>query len=360
MSVYSDHEVITVAKASKEHVRQSEGSILELRDGTFLIGWLQYGGDGHDEGRNALCLMNSPDGGRTWGCFRVFAEPGPDFRNIESISLIRAENGDILLFYRQIYTPKGGDGPDLAAGFLARSADEGASFGVPRTIWDKTPFYPASSSMRRLRNGRLYLPGEYHDGKFPIEDGSKDNWSKGEKIHLKPYYSDDDGETWIFCKDKLSLPMRGAMEPSVAELADGRLIMVMRNQLGSLFKSHSSDMGETWSKPQTTGLRIPESCPVVSNIPGSDKILFIWNNSEYDPFFDHCGVRYPLTAAISKDGVTFTDFWDIETDRRIYTNPGVSWTKDGVCLVNYWTCVYLSDGNWGPPDLRLSRFKVTA
>ena len=156
--------------------------------------------------------------------------------------------------------------------------------------------------------------------------------------------------------------MRGAMEPFVAELNDGRLIMVIRNQLGSAFKSYSEDQGENWSLPQTTGLVAPESCPYVTNIPGSDKIMVIWNNSEYNMHFrSHYGKRSPLTAAISADGgVTFSDFWDIETDPKIaFSNPGITWTKDGVCLLTYWVCPYSE--HWvmdGLIDLRLARFRV--
>jgi sialidase-1 len=356
MPVFSEREVITIAKADRENVRQSEGSIIELKDGRFLVVWQRFGADGRDEGRNALCAMVSKDGGRTWGNFRVLTGTGPGFQNIQSNSLIRAKNGDILLLYRKVYEQEKGC-PELSAGFMARSSDEGETFGEPWMIWDRRPgAYPASSALRRLKSGRLLLPCQYEEGRFTEEQ----SWSNGAKLHVRPAWSDDDGETWTFYGSNISLPMRGAMEPSAAELADGRLIMVMRNQLGSLFKCYSADGGETWTKPQTTGLKTPESCPVVSNVPGGNKILCIWNNADYDPEQDHFGVRYPLTAALTTDGVTFTDFWDIETGRRIYTNPCVAWTKDGVCLVNYWTCEYLSDGSWGPPDLRLARFRINA
>jgi len=61
--------------------------------------------------------------------------------------------------------------------------------------------------------------------------------------------------------------------------------MVIRNQLGSLFKAYSADGGESWRLPQTTRLNIPEYCPYVADIPDSDKIMVIWNNSEYNPGF---------------------------------------------------------------------------
>ena len=48
---------------------------------------------------------------------------------------------------------------------------------------------------------------------------------------------------------------------SIVELRDGRLLMHMRTQLGAVFQSDSTDGGATWSKPQTTGLRAPQSMP---------------------------------------------------------------------------------------------------
>jgi sialidase-1 len=197
---------------------------------------------------------------------------------------------------------------------------------------------------------------------MPVMYTEGEVWSPTEKCHVRVIYSDDDCATWVFGQQNISLPMRGAMEPFIAELGDGRLIMVMRNQLGSLFKSYAADRGASWSLPQTTGLSIPESCPYVTNLPGSDSIMVVWNNAEYNMHWrSHYGKRSPLTAAISSDGgVTFTDFWDIENDpETAFSNPGITWTRDGVCLLTYWVCPY--DKQWrlsGPINLCMARFRV--
>ena len=243
--------------------------------------------------------------------------------------------------------------PRLSTAYMIRSADEGKTFSQPDTIWERDTFTLSNSCIKRISSGRVILPACYMEG---------DYGRSNERIHVRVLHSDDDCRTWIYGQQNISLPMRGAMEPFVAELADGRLIMVMRNQLGSMFKSYSTDRGERWSLPQTTGLSIPESCPNVTEIPGSNKIMMIWNNAEYNMHWrSHYGKRTPLTAAISADGgVTFTDFWDIETDPKIaFSNPGITWTKDGVCLLTYWACPYNED--WvmsGLVDLRLARFRV--
>ena len=165
-------------------------------------------------------------------------------------------------------------------------------------------------------------------------------------------YSDDGGRTWQPSGERIFLPMRGAGEPHVEETRDGRVLMVMRNELGSLFMSESADEGMTWSKPQTTGLRTPESCPELSRIPGTGDLLMIWNNSDYDPgFFSHYGKRSPLTAAVSCDeGRTWEHVRDIEDDpSHAFSNPGCRFITAGKAVLNYWTCEYLP--NWAMQDI---------
>ena len=352
---YYDREIITVCKADEDLPRHSEASIIELKDSSLLMAWQRFErsrfGSG-DEAPSTISLMNSSDGGRTWGNFRVAAERDENSVNVYSPNFLRLKNRDILLLFMR-YNQLTPGMPQLATAYTIRSRDEGKTFSPPEPIWQRERFGFSNSCMMRLSSGRVILPAQYAEG---------DLWSSSEKSHVRVFYSDDDCNTWVFGEKNISLPMRGAMEPFVAELKDGRLIMVMRNQLGSLFKSYSTDQGENWSHPQTTGLSIPESCPYVTNIPGSDKIMVIWNNAEYNMHWrSHYGKRSPLTAAISADGgVTFTDFWDIETDPKIaFSNPGITWTKDGVCLLTYWVCPYSE--NWimnGLIDLRLARFRV--
>ena len=344
---YYDVEISTLCKADYDYPRHSEASIIELKDGTLLVAWIRFERSPHgsgDGGPTTIPLMNSSDGGRTWGNLRIGAQRDQSNANVYSPNFLRLQNGDILLIYKNYY---GSIIPATIYGI--RSSDEGKTFSAPEPILERTPFHISNSCVKRLSSGRIILPVEQ------IED---DLW----RGQVRVCYSDDDCRTFTIGQKKIELPMRGASEPFVAELKDRRLIMVMRNQLGSLYKSYSSDMGESWSPPQPTVLTVPESCPYVTNIPGSDKIMVIWNNAKYDVNFrSHYGKRSPLTAAISDDGgVTFTDFWDIETDPKIaFSNPGITWTKDGVCLLTYWACPYSED--WvmnGMIDLKLARFRV--
>jgi sialidase-1 len=141
------------------------------------------------------------------------------------------------------------------------------------------------------------------------------------------------------------------MEPHVEETGDGRVLMVMRNQLGKLYFSESSDEGATWSEPWASELITPESCPELTRIPGTGDLLLIWNHHYDASFRSHFGKRSPLTSAISKDhGKSWQSLRDIETDpSRAFSNPGCRFTRDGKAIVNYWTCEYLPD--WRMQDV---------
>jgi sialidase-1 len=196
--------------------------------------------------------------------------------------------------------------------------------------------------VKRLASGRLLLPVS------PAVPGDHGPWGK---YAVTVLFSDDDGRTWSEAANRLTLPKRGAMEPHVEQAGDGRVLMVMRNQLGTLHLSESTDDGRHWSEPKSISLTAPESCPELTRIPSTGDLLMIWNNT-FDPQFrSHYGKRSPLSAAVSKDhGRTWQHVRDIETDpKRAFSNPGCRFTRGGRAILNYWTCEYLPD--WRIQDM---------
>ena len=342
---------VTVVKSAEGNPRNDTASVVRLKNGRLMIVWHKYHESpegGSDFGDCSVYSKTSGDEGLTWENERQLVPVNPGDLNVQAPALCRLPDNELLLICMRAHAR------NSSSMELFRSQDDGETFTHGAFVWERNSgqwLQGGASCLLRLKSGRLLIP--FHGG-----TGDQASQHNIEKCFI----SDDSGKTWRLSAGSIDLPMRGAMEPFVAELKDGRLIMVMRNQLGSLFKSYSTDQGKSWNHPQTTGLSIPESCPYVTNIPGSDKIMVIWNNAEYNMHWrSHYGKRSPLTAAISADGgVTFTDFWDIETDPNIaFSNPGITWTRDGVCLLTYWVCPYSND--WimnGFIDLRLARFRV--
>ena len=328
--------VVVVAEASAEFPRHSEPAILERRDGTLFMVWQEYvasGREGEDNAPNRLAAMESSDEGRTWGHHHVLVERAPGDVNVYSPNLLKLPGGEWLFIYFRYHKLESGQPPDVSA-YACRSSDEGRTFSAPAAIWQHQPVAFASGVVKRLHDGRIILPVGRQTGAI---------WCATDHEVLGSYVSDDDGRTWQAGQTWVDLPLRGAMEAHVEELRDGRILLVMRTQLGSVFRSHSEDRGLTWSKPQTTGLQSPESCPELIRIPSTGDLLLVWNHSPYDPGFgSHYGKRSPLTVAVSRDeGATWTHLRDVETDpERAFSNPVCFITSRDQVVLMYWTCRY--------------------
>ena len=326
--------IITLAASTPDFTRKGEGDVIELKDGRLMLVYMEFRGTGSDEAKTRFVSQESADRGKTWLGHRVIAETEPGDMNVYSPNLIRSSDGGILLiFMRQHETS-----PPTSTHHAWKSTDEGRTF-KPWSVFGKgTTYNVCNAVVKRMKSGRLLLPVT-----FTHETGP----GYGGVVLL----SDDDGLTWSEAKNRISLPMRGVMEPHVEQASDGRVLMVVRNQLGSIQMSESLDDGLTWTLPKSTGLKSPESCPELTRIPSTGDLLVVWNNS-YDPkFFSHFGKRSPLTAAVSRDnGKTWQHLRDIETDpKRAFSNPGCRFLQDGTAILNYWTCEYLP--NWAMQDV---------
>jgi hypothetical protein len=348
-----DLYIQTVVSATAELPRHSEASILELKDKRLLMAWQRHEkstfGAG-DQAPSTIALMNSDDNGRTWHSLRIAAGMIPGCVNVYSPALYRCADGSISLFFKR-YTHLVGGEPILCNYYRIDSRNEGESWSEEQTIWENQPYGAINHGVSRLASGATLLPIQ----RTEAWGGPKD---RGIVSCLR---SEDDLRTWTE-SNRISVPMRGLAEPCVAQHADGSLHMVMRTQLGSVFHSFSTDDGRSWSKPQTTGLHAPESCPCIVTVPGSNAQIVVWNNSEYDMnWISHYGKRTPLTLAVSEDGLrTFSDPFDIETDpNRAFTNPAITVTSDGLFLLSYWSSPYSKEGYFGGMiDLKLASFRL--
>ena len=102
-------------------------------------------------------------------------------------------------------------------------------------------------------------------------------------------YSDDDGDTW-----KVSAPLtvpdhrpggvhkgarwnHGAAEPTVVELRDGRIWMLLRTSLDYLYESYSHDGGETWEPTRPSRFYATTTMPTIGRL-SDGRILLVWNN----------------------------------------------------------------------------------
>lgn len=341
---------VDVVPATAEHPRNDSASIVQLEDGSLFMVWIQMHAselEGHDEAPSSIASMRSGDDGRTWGEHRIEVAPREGELSVYNPSLLLLPDGDLLFFYLT-YHCLDFDKPLESSGFIKRSSDGGRTWSEPIVLWDHDAYGSANHTLTRLSSGRLLKSVEY----VPIR-----GLVSGKGHRSGCFYSDDNGESWSPPAQMIELPLRGCMESHVAETNDGELVMVVRNQIGSVFAARSRDGGETWSYPQTTGLTAPESMPSLTRIPTTGHLLLVWNNSEYIFGYNHSGKRTPLTVAVSADGGhTWECRKDIEDRPDMeFSNVAVSYTAGGETIVTYFTSV-MNDPN--PPG-RFGRHRMS-
>lgn len=149
------------------------------------------------------------------------------------------------------------------------------------------------------------------------------------------YYSDDHGKSWKKSA-QIEVPHHkpggfhkgtrwnhGAVEPTIVELQDGHLWMIIRTAQDNHWESFSNNNGESWSKPKPSRFYGTITMPTFQRLNNGD-LLFIWSNTTPLPerknvrgvWEDVFTNRDAIHAALSKDdGKTWFGF------REIYLNP---------------------------------------
>lgn len=166
-----------------------------------------------------------------------------------------------------------------------------------------------------------------------------------EKLQTFVFYSDDDGHHW----EKSAVPIgptfkvmghhakprweNNAVEPTIMELNDGRLWMILRTSMDNLYESFSTDYGATWSNSVPTRFYSTLTMPTLFRLQDGRIILFsnfttplpevdrsddtsIREEQRTGSWEDVFTNRDVLHAAISNDdGNTWSGF------RELYLNP---------------------------------------
>ncbi len=326
---------VTIAEGTAEFPRNSEGDVIALPDGRLLACWSRFYGGAADDAGAHIAARYSDDGGHTWSEPFVLQE-NVGAQNVMSASFLRERtSGDILFFYGVKNSRT-----DLKF-YCCRSADEARTWSEPVLV---TPFdaYNVMNNARvvQLSTGRLLAPVAYCNSV----------WSPAEHFRTVMFYSDDSGRTWHKAPGEVDAPKRGAMEPGLVELRDGRVLQIIRTQLGQIWKAYSADGGLTWTVPEPMGVPAPEAPSTIARLPTGDLVLF--HSPSVDLAADHCGERCPQTVEISRDeGMTWHRTVDIEDDCR-FSYGYISCTfHDEHALLTY----YVGDLKAPPPDRRLSQ-----
>jgi sialidase-1 len=312
---------VTVERAQPGKYLSICPNLCEMADGSLLIAYhrttrVDFSGD-YDTWTRV-----SRDGGKTWSDARLFA------KHLQAPGIVRLRSGDVLLNGCTVLNDRWSTTMKLF-----RSKDAAQTWAEQDPIWEKSMgirLQGGCASLIQLKSGRIVCP------MFGSEIIAADYGQATERQRAGCYYSDDDGKTWREGKGKVSLPKRGAMEPAVAELTDGALVMTLRTQLGFVYVSRSTDAGDTWSNAWSSGLEAPEAPLVMTSVPGSNRLLMVYCSGKFEPNHHHSGERTPLTAAVSKDGgKTWGRIGDIVGGPHEFGATSICFTSCGKVLIAY-------------------------
>lgn len=272
-----------VCPGTAEYPRNGEADMIELRNGDLLLAYGRWTGGQSDFDKAEVWCKTSDDGGKTWGKDRVLIGNEGKLTTF-SVSFLRLSNDEILMAY---LTKDAKDNCNL---WFRKSADECKTWS--RRIKFKMPDgytgYTGMNNARLIRLSTGRIIGAAWEGGV-----------KGHPIIAFSAYSDDNGSTWqkgsdvdIRTIDADNAP--GAQEPVVIELKDGRVMMLIRNSLGCIARTYSTDQGVNWGKIELIKeLEAPLSPASIIRLKQTGDLLLIWNNNAQ--------ARNPLNSAISRD-----------------------------------------------------------
>jgi sialidase-1 len=290
-----------------------DGSLLALAEARKY----NLGDPGMADNDIDLVQKRSSDGGHTWSPMKIIESPGRRWSAGNAATIVDRAAGRVWLHYVRCKPGKNTaaalPGSDDIRNLARTSDDNGRTWSEPIDLTSvardmKDPHWrcsiPGPGGAIQDRKGRLIVP------MWKIPPG------------VLAIFSDDHGKTW---KRGQIVPGNHGDENQVVELADGRILMdVRQNQGPHRWLAVSGDGAESWAGTRP-GLTVTPVCCAIKRLSlksagaGRDRIL--WTGPKGPG-------RNNLVARISYDeGQTFVN------ERLIYDGPAaysdITILKDG-------------------------------
>ncbi len=272
-------------------------TITAFDDGELLTAWYAYAGP-HELDGSAIYASRREPNASTWSVPEVVV----DTPHGDGNPVLYSEGDDVWLFHAVV--PFRWSTAHIE---MRRSSDRGRTWTASRIVsaalGSSTRFPPI-----RLADGSLLLPA-YDD-----------------LLGRSLFFGSSDGQVWRPTSTVASIP--GNIQPSIVQLAGGRLLAVMRNNGASwLWVMASDDSGETWSAPGDADFPNPGSPAALLRL-ASGHLMLVFNDSE--------GGRSPLSVALSGDeGRTWSAARNIADGDGSFSYPGAVQTPDGLVHLVY-------------------------
>ncbi len=232
--------LVTVARADTGRVAHFP-DIVRLADGRLLATYREGADHLSPDGR--IAVVDSADGGRTWGTPRIAVDGEFDDRDPK---LARLADGTVLLSYFVIDWSTSPRHNTLGTN-VRRSTDGGSTWGDPVHVEtamaaadDQNAWSASHGAAVELPGGDLLIPLY---GRLPGRQ-----WQQATVVR-----STDGGHTWpaetlLAAADEVHF-----QEPTLTVL-DGEVVALIRTTVGHAYLSRSTDNGQTWSTAEPTDM----------------------------------------------------------------------------------------------------------
>lgn len=320
---------------AEKNPRNSEGSFIKLKDGRIAFYYTRYRGKSFSDHATAdVVVRYSSDNGESWSDFETVIK-GPENGNVMSVSLLRLQDGRIMMMYLRKDKHTADAFYDCRPTFIF-SSDEGVTWTEPETIAD-IPVYFVGNNDRlvQLSSGRILYPVAFH------------NWINSGGI-VFVYYSDDNGKSWrpsswILPPADQEDKCTGLQEPGVIELDDGSVMCWHRTNYHCQWKCFSSDGGVNWTCVEPAEEFPSNLAPMqIKRNPYTGEYVAVWNDTsverwQVEPDYSNwASSRNRLVVAFSSDCKNWHGHETLEFDRDAgFCYPAMEFTDDGGILLAY-------------------------
>ncbi len=226
--------------------------------------------------------------------------------------LFQYPDGPLVLFW------KCGPSPSTWWGMMAESSDHGETW----------------HAVRRLPE---HIDGPVRNKPLLLEDGTLLSGSSTEfdgwRVHFE--MSSDRGHTWQRTPAIHDGKEFGAIQPTILQPGEGKLLALCRNQDGNgqILETTSEDGGKTWTTPAPGMLPNPNS-GIDGVTLASGTHLLVYNHT-------HRGKGNPrgramINLAVSDDGVHWQAALTLDREERSeFSYPAIIQTSDGLVHITY-------------------------
>jgi hypothetical protein len=312
---YTNSSPIATGTITNEVPKFESVDIIKLKSGVLMA---VLSNEFYHGEHNSIYASRSNDNGRTWSSPQKINMPNPNDFKLLNENIFYVGSRLFMIIQRTPGRPVEGGIPAYSF-----SDDNGETWSPAHLIGgipDRKYVIINSRNVTITKTGRIIVPVGFDQAT--------------QKVGV--IFSDNNGFNWSASPNLFGTVGGRFGEPTIAQLNDGRLIMLIRTSLNWIYESFSSDDGMSWSEPVPTTLQSPWTAHAMKITP-EGYIVVVFTKSHIigkDPGYP----RNNLTMAVSLDNGSsweqYTTIVDHTDPEYMVMAPSISFIDDKI-LVSY-------------------------